>query len=297
MLSRRQRLFLGITVVLFLGSCLAGFSYFNNTAANPDEVAPAKALLSRNDPAPAGVPDNPETRISPGNPGATEAYRNSSPGGAEGGGSAQKQNNSQTVAAHRPEAKPPEQAPTGPVKQSKPLREVLREKGVAVPVTEVTIVVDKSAHTLTLYSQGTWLKSYPAAIGDGGDGDKEVAGDHRTPEGTFYICEKAVLDPPDEYLGSRWMRLSYPSIEDAARGLEQQLIDRQTYDAIIAACVGGQTPPQNTALGGGIGIHGGSKPEWGSHWTWGCIGLANSDIEDFYDYVPVGTRVVIQQQT
>lgn len=45
----------------------------------------------------------------------------------------------------------------------------------------------------------------------------------------------------------------------------------------------------------GVGIHGGSIPEFGKNWTWGCIGLNNDDIEDFYNYVKVGTSVIIQE--
>ncbi|MHB8156092.1 MAG: L,D-transpeptidase [Desulfocucumaceae bacterium] len=29
--------------------------------------------------------------------------------------------------------------------------------------------------------------------------------------------------------------------------------------------------------------------------TYGCIGLANRDVEEFYDYVVIGTPVVIRQ--
>lgn len=159
---------------------------------------------------------------------------------------------------------------------------------------DLLLVVDKSAHTLTLFRNGMPVRSYHVAIGDGGPGDKEVAGDHRTPEGTFYVCEKLVIDPPDKYLGSRWMRLSYPSVEDAARGLQQGLIDQVTYAAIVTACSSRQIPPQETALGGGVGIHGGSRPEWGDYWTWGCIGLTNADVEDLYDRVAIGTPVVIR---
>lgn len=52
---------------------------------------------------------------------------------------------------------------------------------------------------------------------------------------------------------------------------------------------------QDTVLGGNIGIHGGSVPSFGSKWTWGCIGLSNADIEDFYNYITVGTSIIIQQ--
>ncbi|TDA65630.1 MAG: LysM peptidoglycan-binding domain-containing protein [Clostridia bacterium] len=180
-----------------------------------------------------------------------------------------------------------------PGERDRPLTDVQAAKGIPVPVPDLTIVVDKSDHTLSLFSGGVWLKSYRADFGDGGPGDKEVSGDHRTPEGWFYVSERSVLDPPDYYLGSRWLRLSYPGMEDAERGLGQGLIDWPTYEAVVAANAGFATPPQQTALGGGIGIHGGSVPEFGEDWTWGCIGLANADVEEFFDQVRIGTPVVI----
>lgn len=172
---------------------------------------------------------------------------------------------------------------------------ILDKKGINKYSAKFEILVDKTDHVLTLYGNGALLKSYHVELGDNGIGDKEVAGDHKTPEGTFYICEKLVISPSDQYLGSRWMRLSYPNIEDAERGLHQGIIDRQAYSSIVSAVNNSKIPLQRTGLGGGIGIHGGSTPELGKNWTWGCVGLSNYDVEEFYNYVSVGTKVVIQQ--
>lgn len=177
----------------------------------------------------------------------------------------------------------------------KSLRTILAESGLLNSGAKLDILVDKSDHILYIRSQGRVLKSYHVELGDGGTGDKEVAGDHKTPEGTFYITEKSVLSPADQYLGTRWMRLSYPNIEDSKRGLQQGLIDKSTYSSIVSSINNGLTPPQRTALGGGIGIHGGSTPELGNDWTWGCVGLTNKDVEDFFNYVSVGTKVIIQK--
>jgi LysM repeat protein len=158
----------------------------------------------------------------------------------------------------------------------------------------LTIVVDKSDHVLSIYAGSQWLKSYHVELGDSGLGDKAVSGDHKTPEGNFYIAEKSVLNPPDQFLGSRWMRLSYPNVEDAGRGLDQGIIDQSTYNTIVSANNNREIPPQSTALGGGVGIHGGDAPTLGKDWTWGCVGLQNQDVEDFYNFVGVGTPVVIR---
>ena len=176
----------------------------------------------------------------------------------------------------------------------KPLKDILAQNGLLDSTSKLDIFVDKSDHILSIRFNGRVLKSYHVELGDGGIGDKKVSGDHKTPEGTFSITEKSILSPADQYLGSRWMRLGYPNIEDASRGLEQGLIDKATYDSIVYAVNNGLTPPQRTALGGGVGIHGGSTPELGSDWTWGCVGLTNKDVEDFYNYVSVGTKVTIQ---
>lgn len=161
--------------------------------------------------------------------------------------------------------------------------------------SKLVIIVSKSQHTLSLYANNVLLKNYHIELGDGGLGDKQRLGDRKTPEGTLYVTEKSVLAPPSVALGTRWMRLSYPNIEDAQRGLKDGLISRNIYSKIVSAINNYQTPPQRTALGGGVGIHGGSRIEYGSDWTAGCVGLSNKDVEEFYNYVRVGTPVIIKK--
>lgn len=176
----------------------------------------------------------------------------------------------------------------------KPLSSILQSMRIANPIPNLKIVADKTSHLLTLYSGTTPIKSYKMAIGDGGLADKHVLNDHKTPEGTFYIAEKSVLTPADKFLGTRWMRISYPNIEDAGRGLNSGLIDQATYDSIVAATNNRQIPPQKTALGGGVGIHGGNDTNGPNDWTWGCLGLNNADVNEIYDFVSVGTPLIIQ---
>ena len=182
-----------------------------------------------------------------------------------------------------------------PVKKARPLNEILNEMGVYYGGSRMSILVDKYDRILSLYADNVWLKSYPIELGDGGLADKATAGDHRTPEGSFYICQKSVLNPPQEDFGSRWMRLSYPNYEDAERGLKQGLIDNKTYNGIIDSLNKRWTPSQSTKLGGGVGIHGGNSSKMGDDWTWGCIGMYNKDLEEFYDYVDAATKITIQK--
>jgi LysM repeat protein len=184
-------------------------------------------------------------------------------------------------------------APPAIIGQGQPLQTILAQKNITLPAP-FQIVVDKSSHTLTLFAKDTLLKSYPVALGDGGPGAKQVQGDHKTPEGFFYIVDKIIFNPMDEFLGTRWIRLGYPNIADGVRGIEQNVIAPSEYQAIITAFDNKSTPPQYTNLGGGVGIHGGD-PGTGNDWTWGCVGLADQDIEDFYPYINVGTQVIIKK--
>jgi uncharacterized protein YijF (DUF1287 family) len=117
-------------------------------------------------------------------------------------------------------------------------------------------------------------------------GQKVRRGDGATPEGRFFIAE---LDtsPGDRY-GARSMRLSYPSVADGRRGLRDRLIDKATYLAIVRAVRAGEVPPQHTALGGSIRIHGGGSRR---DWTLGCIALDDQDAVVLYAEIRKGTRV------
>lgn len=163
-----------------------------------------------------------------------------------------------------------------------------------------TVLIRKTRLTLTLLHNDTPLHTYPVAIGAGGFADKVCRGDRKTPEGEFYITEKLVLDPnhsvPNRYLGSRWMRLSYPNIEDAERGYNSGLITLIERDQIIDAVLHRQTPPQDTALGGGIGIHGGSgnnSDTQGSFWTHGCIGMNDADVAELFALVQLRSTPIL----
>ncbi len=58
-------------------------------------------------------------------------------------------------------------------------------------------------------------------------------------------------------ISTLFIGISYPSIEDAERGLKQVLINRRQYDAIVKEIRNRKRPPWNTPLGGEIGLHGG----------------------------------------
>jgi murein L,D-transpeptidase YafK len=97
-----------------------------------------------------------------------------------------------------------------------------------------------------------------------------------------------VKNPNSSYFLS--LGVSYPNPEDAARGLRDGLITRRQHDAIVAAHRARRMPPQTTALGGLIYIHGNGSS---SDWTLGCVALDDEDMKELYTAVERGAPVTI----
>ncbi len=85
--------------------------------------------------------------------------------------------------------------------------------------------------------------------------------------------------------------MSYPNVEDAGRGLRDNLISQAEYYSITKAIKEKKMPLQNTKLGGEIYIHGDGSE---SDWTKGCIALTNEEIKELLDAIRVGTTVRIE---
>jgi murein L,D-transpeptidase YafK len=157
---------------------------------------------------------------------------------------------------------------------------------LSLPLKNPKIVVKKRDRQLFLFSDGKIVRTYRVGLGLSPLGDKVRQGDRRTPEGDFYVFTKN--NQSAYYLS---LGVSYPNAAHAARGLRDGLITKGQYEAIMAALRAGKTPPQNTALGGDIYIHGNGA---GSDWTWGCVALENDDVRELFNAVSVGTPVRIE---
>jgi len=156
-------------------------------------------------------------------------------------------------------------------------RAVPRTTTAPAPATDAviadSIVVDKGKRQLTLYHQGTPVRTYLVALGQQPLGDKVRRGDNRTPEGVFRIEAR---NPRSRYHLA--LRISYP---DAAHAQRARAL--------------GVSP------GGDIMIHGLPKRQaWvgAAHrdfdWTEGCIAVTNAEIEEIWNAVPVGTPIHIK---
>lgn len=149
--------------------------------------------------------------------------------------------------------------------------------------------MDKPHRVLTLLLDDHPVAAYPVALGFDPGPDKVREGDGRTPEGEFTICETQHKGLAARY-GARSMRISYPSDEDARRGEAAALITSAQRAAIEKAVAERTVPPQNTALGGSIRIHGGGVAK---DWTLGCVALRDEDVIELYDAVGPGTPVKV----
>ncbi|PHS27570.1 MAG: L,D-transpeptidase [Methylophaga sp.] len=160
---------------------------------------------------------------------------------------------------------------------------------------EVELIVIRSEHKLLIVKNDVVLNSFRAAFGSGGRKAKLQRGDRTTPKGTYRI--KKIRSSDRFHL---FLQLDYPSVNDAITALASKLITKAEYNAILDAHIAGKTPPQDTPLGGSIGIHGigietQDKIEIHqiANWTQGCIALRNHEVEILKAYVKNGTQVSI----
>ena len=136
------------------------------------------------------------------------------------------------------------------------------------------VVIEKSAHRMTLYSRGRILRRYVVSLGRGGLEPKTRQGDGLTPEGHYEIDRRNARSA-----FYRALHISYPSA-----------MDRK------AAAARGVSP------GGDIMIHGlrnhtGWIGGWQRliDWTDGCIAVTDGEIDEVWRVVPDGTPVEIRR--
>jgi len=127
-----------------------------------------------------------------------------------------------------------------------------------MPSSEWFIVVRRSEQRLYLYHKGSFVKAYMVSTGKPST---------ITPLGWWRIADKEGISPPDIF-GTRWM------------GWER--LNRRTglYEWYAGS------PP--------FGIHGTNEPEKiGTPVSSGCVRLRNADVEELFDQVTMGTRVLV----
>ncbi|MBL7036968.1 DUF1287 domain-containing protein [Candidatus Microgenomates bacterium] len=119
------------------------------------------------------------------------------------------------------------------------------------------------------------IKTYTVSFGFNSKGDGTT-----TLEGRFYL---------QKHFGDKTLLLAYPSRHNARLGLEKKLISKDQYYKIIRAINEGETPPQNTKLGGSVRIHDGGTHK---NCALACFKMNDKDISELYKLMPKGLIIV-----
>ncbi len=160
---------------------------------------------------------------------------------------------------------------------------------------EPWVLVDTANDVLTVFSSDGHIitRFSNIALGSGGATMTRHKGDDATPLGTFHV---AWINHHSRF--NTFYGLDYPTSGIAIRAYIKGDITSAEFDAIISALRRHRIPPQNTSLGGQLGIHGlGSgnpQVQESMDWTDGCIALTNREIGLLSRWVHIGTKVVIR---
>lgn len=158
---------------------------------------------------------------------------------------------------------------------------------------EVWLQVDTDAQVLKVMQGQQVIRTFDdIAIGRGGPTRDKRYLDGKTPLGEFHISR---INNKSHF--HRFFGLDYPRQEHAERALKNGHLDAKGYRAISQAIRDGRVPPQNTALGGHLGIHGIGAGDLKVHrdfnWTNGCIALTNREVDELAQWIQLGVRVVV----
>jgi len=149
----------------------------------------------------------------------------------------------------------------------------LPEKELPADTKIDKLIVLKSERIMNAYSNGKIVKVYKVSLGQNASGDKEFQGDKKTPEGEYTINDKNPNSGYHKNLG-----VSYPNskdIQDAkSKGLDP----------------GGEIKIHG--IKNGIGFIG--KFHRLTNWTAGCIAVTDSEIDELYNGVELGTPIIIK---
>ncbi len=167
-------------------------------------------------------------------------------------------------------------------------------RGTPIQREKTWVLVDSTKDRLTVFLEGAPPLVFDnIAVGAAGVKEKRRVGDDVTPRGTYTV---GWLQPRSKFV--HFIGLTYPSRADAERGYREGTIDRLNYERIVSALDRGELPPQDTRLGGWIGIHGVGRGPLAIHrianWTAGCIAVDNDQIRTLFKLLERGMKVEIK---
>lgn len=159
---------------------------------------------------------------------------------------------------------------------------------------EVVVDVDSAKRVMRVLRGDKVLAVFePVSVGRWGVSEQKRRGDGKTPLGEYRIAWVKSTGHFGPFMG-----FDYPSLARAEKGFAAGEISKAEFDAIQKAHAEGRAPPQNTKLGGSIGIHGLGRADPGIHqdlnWTRGCIAVTNTQMNQIMSLVGKGAVVRIR---
>jgi len=159
---------------------------------------------------------------------------------------------------------------------------------------QVWLLVDTSKLTLEVKQENkTLVTMNNIAIGQKGAGFKKHTGDDVTPKGEYKI---GWINNKSRFY--KFYGFNYPSVENANEALLSGLLSKSAHTSIVKAHKKKKVPPQNTKIGGQIGIHGLGEADENIHkimnWTHGCIALSNEQVDQLERWIKKGTVVKVK---
>ncbi|WP_275287571.1 L,D-transpeptidase family protein [Halomonas elongata] len=175
-----------------------------------------------------------------------------------------------------------------------PMDEVLANADQPRYSNEVWVLIDDEAASLSVYRGNTLLERFsPISLGRGGAEAQRLRGGRVTPLGEFRVTRFNFDSKYHTFIG-----LDYPTPTHARMARQSGVYSQRDYDDYFGYYRRHGRPPQDTVLGGYIGIHGigVADPEIHRrfHWTDGCVAVTDGQVDTLSSMIDIGTRVVIR---
>lgn len=135
------------------------------------------------------------------------------------------------------------------------------------------VVVHKAARRMELYQRGVLLKSYSVSLGSHPIGAKWREGDGKTPEGEYIIDYRKA-----DSAFHRALHISYPEPKDVAVARAHGVGPGEMV--MIHGTKNGVTPAGLRLL-----------PH---DWTDGCVAVTDREIDEIWQLVPDGTKIILE---
>lgn len=169
---------------------------------------------------------------------------------------------------------------------------------VSLPVIadddDIWLLIDDETATMHIYRGEQEIERFsPISLGRGGAKPVRVRGDMATPTGEFRIDRVNYNSKFHIFLS-----LDYPTLAHAREARDAGVMSTEQFYDYLETYRRRGAPPQDTLLGGNIGIHGIGEGDPQIHerfnWTQGCVAVTNEQIEKLAQLVRLGTKVIIR---